>query len=111
DRFGSFFKHKTAYELFTGLDFRRVLFRSEDIIIVAGSNKRAIEDHFDEASQDLGANLIAGGVKKQHYLEAIRELASMANFVYVQIGRASGRERVEGARGAGGGDTTRRSRG
>ncbi len=56
----------------------------KDIIIVASSNKRSIEDHFDEPSQDLVANLIAGGEKKKHYLDAIRELASMANFVYVR---------------------------
>lgn len=56
----------------------------KDIIIVASSNKRSIEDHFDEPSQDLVANLIAGGEKKKHYLEAIQTLASMANFVYVR---------------------------
>lgn len=56
----------------------------KDIIIVGSSNKRAIEDHFDEPSEDLVANLIAGGEKKRHYLDAIRSLASMANFVYVR---------------------------
>lgn len=56
----------------------------KDIVIVGSSNKRAIEDHFDDPSQDLVANLIAGGEKKKHYLEKIEELASMANFVYVR---------------------------
>lgn len=56
----------------------------EDIIIVGSSNKRAIEDHFDEPSADLVANLVAGGEKKRHYLEVVHELASMANFVYVR---------------------------
>lgn len=56
----------------------------KDIIIVGSSNKRAIEDHFDEPSEDLVANLIAGGEKKRHYLDAIQSLASMANFVYVR---------------------------
>jgi len=56
----------------------------KDIIIVGSSNKRAIEDHFDEPSEDLVANLIAGGEKKKHYLDTIRELASMANFVYIR---------------------------
>lgn len=56
----------------------------EEIIIVGSSNKRAIEDHFDEPSQDLVANLIAGGEKKKHYLDKVYELASMANFVYVR---------------------------
>lgn len=56
----------------------------KDIIIVGSSNKRSIEDHFDEPSQDLTANLIAGGDKKKHYLEKVTALASMANFVYVR---------------------------
>ena len=56
----------------------------KDIIIVGSSNKRSIEDHFDEPSQDLVANLIAGGEKKKHYLEKVEALASMANFVYVR---------------------------
>ena len=56
----------------------------KDIIIVGSSNKRAIEDHFDEPSQDLIANLEAGGEKKKPYLDAVRSLASMANFVYVR---------------------------
>lgn len=55
-----------------------------DIIIVGSSNKRAIEDHFDEPSQDLVTNLIAGGEKKKHYLDKVEALASMANFVYVR---------------------------
>ena len=58
--------------------------RIKDIIIVGSSNKRSIEDHFDEPSQDLVANLIAGGEKKKHYLEKVEALASMANFVYVR---------------------------
>jgi UTP--glucose-1-phosphate uridylyltransferase len=56
----------------------------KDIIIVGSSNKRSIEDHFDEPSEDLVANLIAGGEKKRRYLDAIRSLASMANFVYIR---------------------------
>lgn len=56
----------------------------EDIIIVGSSNKRSIEDHFDEPSQDLIANLIAGGEKKKRYLDAVHQLASMANFVYIR---------------------------
>lgn len=56
----------------------------KDIIIVGSSNKRSIEDHFDEPGEDLVANLIAGGEKKAQYLEVVRSLASMANFVYVR---------------------------
>lgn len=56
----------------------------QDIIIVGSSNKRSIEDHFDEPSQDLIANLEAGGDKKRSYLDKVRSLASMANFVYIR---------------------------
>ena len=56
----------------------------KDIIIVGSSNKRAIEDHFDEPSSDLIANLVVGGEKKKQYLDAVHELALMANFVYVR---------------------------
>jgi UTP--glucose-1-phosphate uridylyltransferase len=55
-----------------------------DIIIVGSSNKRSIEDHFDEPNEDLVANLLAGGEKKKKYLDAIQSLATMANFVYVR---------------------------
>lgn len=56
----------------------------KDIIIVGSSNKRSIEDHFDEPSQDLVANLVAGGEKKKPYLEKVEALAAMANFVYIR---------------------------
>lgn len=56
----------------------------EDIIIVGSSNKRAIEDHFDMPSEDLLANLRAGGTKKQPYIDAIESLANLANFVYIR---------------------------
>lgn len=56
----------------------------KDIIIVGSSNKRAIEDHFDVPSEDLLANLRAGGPKKQHYIDEIEAIASLANFIYVR---------------------------
>jgi len=56
----------------------------KDIIIVGSSNKRAIEDHFDMPNQDLLANLRAGGQKKQHYIDELEHLSSMANFIYVR---------------------------
>ncbi len=56
----------------------------KDIIIVGSSNKRSIEDHFDEPNQDLLANLRAGGEKKQPYIDALYELSNLANFVYVR---------------------------
>jgi UTP--glucose-1-phosphate uridylyltransferase len=56
----------------------------QDIIIVGSSNKRAIEDHFDMPSEDLLANLRAGGPKKQHYIDEIEAIANLANFIYVR---------------------------
>lgn len=56
----------------------------KDIIIVGSSNKRAIEDHFDLPSEELLANLRAGGEKKRHYIEEVEKIANLANFVYVR---------------------------
>lgn len=56
----------------------------KDIIIVGSSNKRSIEDHFDLPNQDLLANLKAGGASKQHYIDEIKAIANLANFVYVR---------------------------
>lgn len=56
----------------------------KDIIIVGSSNKRAIEDHFDLPSQDLVANLQAGGEKKKALLDQVEQIASMANFIYIR---------------------------
>jgi UTP--glucose-1-phosphate uridylyltransferase len=52
-----------------------------DIIIVTGSSKRAIEDHFDR-SDDLEAELRAKG--KDDFADMIRDIAEMANFVYIR---------------------------
>lgn len=56
----------------------------KDIIIVGSSNKRSIEDHFDLPSEDLLANLRAGGEKKRPYIDQIEAISNMANFVYVR---------------------------
>ena len=56
----------------------------KDIIIVGSSNKRSIEDHFDLPSEELLANLRAGGEKKAPYIAQIEAIADMANFVYVR---------------------------
>ncbi|MDB5184601.1 MAG: Nucleotidyl transferase [Candidatus Saccharibacteria bacterium] len=56
----------------------------KDIIIVSNYSKRAIEDHFDAPNQDLVANLLAGGPKKQPYLDQINEIANLANFAFVR---------------------------
>ncbi|MDO8609400.1 MAG: UTP--glucose-1-phosphate uridylyltransferase [bacterium] len=54
----------------------------ENIIIITGSNKRAIEDHFDTPNQDLIKNLIEG--KKEHLLKEIEHISQMANFIYIR---------------------------
>lgn len=54
----------------------------ENIIIVTGANKRAIEDHFDVPNEDLIKNLMAGN--KEHILKNIRKISEMANFIYVR---------------------------
>lgn len=54
----------------------------ENIIIITGSNKRAIEDHFDAPNQDLVKNLIQG--KKEKLLKEIERISEMANFVYIR---------------------------
>jgi UTP--glucose-1-phosphate uridylyltransferase len=54
----------------------------ENIIIITGSNKRAIEDHFDVPSEDLVKNLLQGN--KKHLLEEIQKISNMANFIYIR---------------------------
>jgi len=54
----------------------------EDIIIVTGSNKRSIEDHFDSPNQDLINNLKFGG--KEDLLAGIESIANLANFIYIR---------------------------
>ena len=54
----------------------------ENIIIVTGATKRAIEDHFDEPSEDLVQTLKNG--HKIKALEAIRRISDMANFIYIR---------------------------
>lgn len=54
----------------------------EDIVIVTGATKRAIEDHFDVPNQDLVQNLVNG--QKEKLLEQIKRISDMANFIYVR---------------------------
>lgn len=54
----------------------------KDVVIVTGSSKRAIEDHFDLPNADLVNNLIMGG--KEKLLEETKKIAEMANFIYVR---------------------------
>lgn len=54
----------------------------EDIVIVTGYHKRSIEDHFDQMSADLKANLKQGG--KAELLEATQRISNLANFAYIR---------------------------
>lgn len=56
----------------------------KDIIIVGSQNKRAIEDHFDVPSEELLANLRAGGEKKKPFIDQIEAVSNLANFIYVR---------------------------
>ncbi len=53
----------------------------EDIIFVTGRHKRAITDHFDYAPE-LEYALKKSG--KEEYVNLIREISDMANFVYIR---------------------------
>lgn len=53
----------------------------EDIILITGSSKRAIEDHFD-ANADLESRLKSQ--KKFAQLESITRIQRLANFIYVR---------------------------
>lgn len=54
----------------------------EDVIIVTGALKRAIEDHFDVPNADLVNNLLQG--KKEKLLEEVKRISDMANFIYIR---------------------------
>lgn len=53
-----------------------------DIVIVTGANKRAIEDHFDAPDEDLTKNLMQGN--KLELLAEVKRISDMANFIYVR---------------------------
>ena len=59
----------------------------EDIIIITGRGKRAIEDHFDR-SVELEENLKGSG--KSQVLHQIRQISHLANFCYVRQSEALG---------------------
>ena len=54
----------------------------EDIIIVTGFSKRAIEDHFDRPSLELINNLKANG--KEELISEVESIAGLANFIYIR---------------------------
>ena len=53
----------------------------EDIIIVTGRNKRAIEDHFDK-SYELEAELLRKG--EQHLLSLVQDITNLVNIHYIR---------------------------
>jgi UTP--glucose-1-phosphate uridylyltransferase len=59
----------------------------EDIIVITGRGKRAIEDHFDR-SVELEDNL--KGTGKSQVLHQIRQISNLANFCYVRQSEALG---------------------
>lgn len=59
----------------------------EDIIVITGRGKRAIEDHFDR-SVELEENL--KGTGKGQLLNQIRQISNLANFCYVRQSEALG---------------------
>lgn len=59
----------------------------EDIIIVTGRNKRAIEDHFDK-SFELETILESKG--KKDYLDEVRAISKLGNIHYIRQGEALG---------------------
>ncbi|MBI2431141.1 MAG: UTP--glucose-1-phosphate uridylyltransferase [Candidatus Levybacteria bacterium] len=54
----------------------------EDIVIVTGALKRAIEDHFDAPNADLIKNLEISG--KTDQVAEIQKISDMANFIYIR---------------------------
>lgn len=59
----------------------------EDVIVITGRGKRAIEDHFDR-SVELEENL--KGTGKSQVLHQIRQISTLANFCYVRQQEALG---------------------
>lgn len=54
----------------------------EDVIIVTGAAKRAIEDHFDTPNAELIKNLEQG--EKYGLMESVKKISEMANFIYIR---------------------------
>ncbi|BCJ87831.1 UTP--glucose-1-phosphate uridylyltransferase GalU [Effusibacillus dendaii] len=59
----------------------------EDILIITGRNKRAIEDHFDRS---IELELLLEDKDQQSLLEEIRQISDMANIHYIRQKEALG---------------------
>lgn len=53
----------------------------EDIVLITGQNKRAIEDHFD---RNFELEFLLKSRKKTSILRSIRKISSLANFIYIR---------------------------
>lgn len=53
----------------------------EDIVIITGRSKRAIEDHFDKSAE---LEDILEKTHKEHLLREMHEISNMANMIYVR---------------------------
>ena len=54
----------------------------DDIVIVTGATKRAIEDHFDGPNEELVQTLMNG--QKEEILAQLNHISELANFIYIR---------------------------
>src|SRR3989338_6811256 len=54
----------------------------DDIVIVTGATKRAIEDHFDAPNEELVQTLMNG--QKEEILAQLNHISELANFIYIR---------------------------
>ncbi|EKD65156.1 MAG: UTP-glucose-1-phosphate uridylyltransferase [uncultured bacterium] len=54
----------------------------QNVVIVTGALKRAIEDHFDAPNAELIKNLEHGG--KEKLIEEIKRISDLASFIYIR---------------------------
>src|SRR5207249_9750630 len=92
-----FFKQKTAYEIETCLEFRRVLFRSKSPYIFVSEVNQGIHviDNTNPSSPQNVAFINVPGNLDIAIKDNVLYADSYIDFVAVEIGRASCRERVE----------------
>jgi UTP--glucose-1-phosphate uridylyltransferase len=61
----------------------------EDIVLVTGTHKRSIEDHFDSPSSDL-VKMLSKDSSKKHLLDEVENISNLANFIYIRQKGAQG---------------------
>src|SRR5690606_39943008 len=87
-----FFKQKTAYEIFTRLEFRRVLFRSVAAGAAGDADAGAVRDGRFGDGREL--QVVVAGLR-QRLRQRVRLQRLEQHAGRREIGRASCRERVE----------------